>query len=579
MTQDSITRVIHVPGDPAQVWDLFVHGFARWWPAEHSFCGAEALDRVFIDLDAGLWGERRRDGSVLNWGAVGPVRAGMAIRLGWQLEAHDGPWTINPDPARGSLIDVTLDPVAGGTRLTLSHHGFSRQGEGLAEAMRAVIIGLDRWADWLGLFAAHAQAEALARAVAEAESRLAAANPLSEAEFTRACAVMPGGNTRTSLFHGPFPLRFARGEGCRLTDLDGHERVDLLGEYTSGLAGHSPAPLRQAIAAALEGGLNLSGHTALETRLAEGLCARIPSFEKVRFTNSGTEANLMALAAAKAATGRARIVVFEGAYHGGVLAFGGGGLRVLAPHDWLVLPYDDIAAAEAAFAREGGQIAAVLVEPMLGAGGCRPASPEFLARLRALCGDAGAVLIFDEVQTSRLSPGGRQEVLRILPDMTTIGKYFGGGLAFGAFGGKAAIMDLFDPRRPDALMHAGTFNNNTLAMAAGLAALDLVTPEALARLNARGEALQAALGDLFAQKGAGLAVSGLGSILTIHPTTPDAGRAALQRRLLHLDLLEAGFVIAPRGLIALSLPVGEAEIAAFLQALAGILDQRGALLA
>lgn len=421
---------------------------------------------------------------------------------------------------------------------------------------------------------------ALQQAVSEAEARFVRDNPASAAEFARACAVMPGGNTRSSLYHGPFPLRMVRGEGCRLTDADGHVYVDLLGEFTSGLAGHSPAPLKEAIVAALEGGLNLTGHTPLEARLAEKLCARFPSFERVRFTNSGTEANLMAIAAAKALTGRPRVVVFDGAYHGGVLAFGGGGIRVLAPHDWLILPYDDTAAARAAFADEGARIAAVLVEPMLGAGGCRPASPGFLVALRELCTQSGAVLIFDEVQTSRLSPGGRQALLGITPDMTVIGKYFGGGLAFGAFGGRADIMDQFDPRRPDALMHAGTFNNNTLTMAAGLAALDrLYTPEALAGVNARGDALRNALTALFAARGAGLSVSGLGSIMTIHPPGGDPARADLLRRLLHLGLLDAGYLIAARGLIALSLPVGEAEVEGFLSALDGILDRHEALFA
>src|SRR5690606_2540487 len=141
------------------------------------------------------------------------------------------------------------------------------------------------------------------------------------------------------------------------------------------------------------------------------------------------------------------------------------------PYDFDVIPYDDIPAAEAAFAR-GPAIAAVLVEPMQGAGGCRVASPAFLQRLRDLCTRHGAVLIFDEVQTARMAPGGMQERLGIVPDMTPVGKFFGGGLAFGAFGGTAAIMDRFDPARPDALSHAGTFNNNALTMAAGVAAID-----------------------------------------------------------------------------------------------------------
>lgn len=413
--------------------------------------------------------------------------------------------------------------------------------------------------------------EALARATAEYIAR----NPASAALQERGSAVMPGGNTRSSLWHAPFPLRIVSGTGCRIEDADGHRYIDFLGEFTSGLAGHSHPALSRAIAGALGRGMNLSASGADEVALAEALCGRFPSLERVRFCNSGTEANMMALALACAATGRRRVMVFEGGYHGALLAFSPAGTAVLAPHDFQRLPYNDLARAQAA---AGPELAAILVEPMQGAGGCLPADPAFLQGLREIADRTGAVLIFDEVQTARLSAGGRQALLGITPDMTTLGKFFGGGLAFGAFGGKAGLMDLFDPRRPGALMHAGTFNNNALAMAAGLAAVtEVATAQALAALNTRGEAFRAALNARFAAARVPFEATGLGSIMTIHARHAAPAQARDAAQLLFLELLSEGIFLAARGLIALSLPIAEPETEAFLKALDLILTRQPAL--
>lgn len=394
-------------------------------------------------------------------------------------------------------------------------------------------------------------------------------NPASRAALERAKKVLPGGNTRSSLWVNPFPLCIEGGEGCRIRDVDGHVYVDLLGEFTAGIFGHSSPVLAQALADAHARGINLSSHTPYEVELAERLVARFPSMDLLRFANSGTEANLMAVTAARLVTGRERVVVFRGGYHGGVLTFGHGNAPVNVPFDFACLPYDDIAAAKAEFAANGASIAAVLVEPMQGAGGCLPASPAFLQALRDLCTQSGAILIFDEVQTARMSLGGAQARLGIIPDMTTVGKFFGGGLAFGAFGGKAEIMERFDPSRADALPHAGTFNNNSLTMAAGVAALDHYLGEAaLDALFARGEALRAALNALFVEMALPFEVTGMGSIMNIHARSglaPEVDRKLLT--LLQLTLQERGYYIAARGLMALSLAVGEAEIAGLLAAL------------
>ena len=423
----------------------------------------------------------------------------------------------------------------------------------------------------------------LAGALTEARRRYADANPRSSAAFESACADMPGGNTRTVLFHEPFPLRIQRGSGARLWDVDGHQYVDFLGDFTAGLFGHSEPAIGEALRRALDGGLALSGHNTLEARLARGICARFPSIDLIRFTNSGTEANLLALALAVAVTGRRGVLVFDGAYHGSLLAFAGGGAVTNVPHDWIVGTYNDQAGTDALFDRHGPELAAVLVEPMLGSGGCVPGDPEFLRLLRRRTLECGALLVFDEVMTSRLAPGGRQAELSIRADLTTLGKYFGGGSSFGAFGGRADVMSAFDPRRPDALTHAGTFNNNVLTMSAGLAALDVLTPAAMAELNARGDRLRTRLTDLAA--GLPMRFTGLGSLMTVHftdlPVRNGADVAAADqglKELLYFDLLNAGIYTARRGMSALSLPVGDAECDAMISAVAEFIDRRHALL-
>ncbi len=323
----------------------------------------------------------------------------------------------------------------------------------------------------------------------------------------------------------------------------------------------------------------------MEARLARVICDRFPGVDLVRFTNSGTEANLLAVSTAVAVTGRSRVMVMDGAYHGGVLSFAGGGTPINAPHRWLLGAYNDLAATLAVIDAHAGDLACVLVEPMLGSGGCVPADPAFLAGLRAASAQVGALLIFDEVMTSRMAAGGMQARLGITPDMTTLGKYIGGGMSFGAFGGRADIMQRFDPRRPDALPHAGTFNNNVLTMAAGHAGLTrLFTPEVAEALFARGEALRARLNALAG--GVRMQWTGLGSMLTAHfvrgpvrnPADAARGDAGL-RELFFFDMLDRGYYLARRGMVALSLEVGDAECEGFCGAVEEFVASRGPLLA
>lgn len=424
----------------------------------------------------------------------------------------------------------------------------------------------------------------LETALAEAREAYVTARPKSADAHLRARQVMPGGNTRSVLFYTPFPTAMARGEGCYLEDIDGHRYLDLCGEYTAGLFGHSNSQIQAAIKAAIDNGLNLAAVGEKEAKLAEILCARFPSFERVRFTNSGTEANLLALAAARASTGRDDILAMMSGYHGGVLAFANGGSRVNAPFPVTLTDYNDTAAAVAEL--KTGRYAAVILEPMMGGGGCIPATREFLAALRETATATGTVLIFDEVMTSRHSAGGLQRLHGITPDLTTLGKYVAGGMSFGAFGGKAAIMDLFDGHKPGALSHAGTFNNNVLSMTAGTVAMGEIFDDKTAdALLARGDALREALNAICAKHGAAMQFTGIGSMLQPHFRLGDIPRpyaATVQeealRELFFLDLMAAGIYVARRGMVALSLPVGEPELARFLAAVEAFCVARGPVL-
>ncbi|TAJ24228.1 MAG: aminotransferase class III-fold pyridoxal phosphate-dependent enzyme, partial [Reyranella sp.] len=366
----------------------------------------------------------------------------------------------------------------------------------------------------------------LQSALAEAKQAYVDRNPKSFGRHQEACVAMPGGNTRTTLHNSPFPLTVVRGEGCRLWDADGHEYIDVLGEYTAGIYGHSHPVIRAAIDKALNHGWNFGGRNENEGKLAKMIADRMPSIDLVRFTNSGTEGNVMALAGArvfaqrKGRTKATKVMVFHGGYHGGVLYFVSGGSPVNMPYEYVVAPYNDIEGTKALLAKHGEELFAVLLEPMQGSHGCLPGDVDFLKAVREETKARGITMIFDEVMTSRLSPGGLQAKHGVIPDMTTLGKYIGGGMSFGAFGGKREIMELFDPTKPDALPHAGTFNNNALTMAAGVAGYgEVYTPEAAKTLNERGDRIRERLNAICQKAGVAFQFSGIGSMMTAHATS------------------------------------------------------------
>lgn len=409
-----------------------------------------------------------------------------------------------------------------------------------------------------------------------AVARFVADRPQSAALAARASAVMPGGNTRSVLHTDPFGIRIAHAEGAVLTTVDGDQIVDLLGDYSAGLLGRRPE-VAEAIRDVLDRGWGFGAMSDAEADLAAALVRRFDSVDQIRFTNSGSEADLMAVLTARHVTGRDRVVVFEGAYHGGPMTFLPGSAPLRVPFEFSIVPYNDLAAVAAEFGTHGEGIAAVLVEPMLGAGGCIPAEPEFLTGLRRLCDEHGSLLILDEVMTSRLAVGGAQERYAVRADLTVLGKYVAGGLSFGAFGGSAKVMAAYDPAL-GGLTHGGTFNNNLFSMSVGAALLPLLDGRTLERLNARGDRLREALNEVLAP--IGCCATGIGSMLTIHPVpapvvqwTDVADADPRWRALLFHELLHRGYYIAQRGYLALSLAVTDAQLEGFVAAVAEIADE------
>lgn len=332
--------------------------------------------------------------------------------------------------------------------------------------------------------------------------------------FARAKTFIPGGvNSPVRAFRavGGDPLFIKRADGAYLYDEDGNAFIELINSWGPMILGHNHPVIREAVAEAIGSGLSYGAPTAREVEMAELICKMVPSVEKVRMVNSGTEATMSAIRVARGYTGRDKIIKFEGCYHGHgdsfLIAAGSGAMTMGTPDspgvtkgtaaDTLLAPYNDLAAVERLVAGNKDQVAAIIIEPVAGNMGCILPKDGFLKGLRALCTREGIVLIFDEVMTGfRLAPGGAQEVYGIIPDMTTLGKIIGGGLPVGAYGGKAEIMDYVSPQGP--VYQAGTLSGNPIAMAAGLAMLHYLdsNPDTYQKLNNIGNQVVSGLGDI-----------------------------------------------------------------------------------
>jgi glutamate-1-semialdehyde 2,1-aminomutase len=398
---------------------------------------------------------------------------------------------------------------------------------------------------------------------------------------------MPGGDTRSTAWFAPYPPFVAEGKGAFFTDVDGNRYVELLNNYTSLIHGHAHPAVVEAIREQLGRGASFAAPHENALRLAQMICERVASIERVRFANSGTEAVMMAVRVARAFTGRPLIAKAEGGYHGTwddvqlsvapLLEQAGPperpmpvpdspGLSPGAQDSTVLIPFNDLDAATAILEPIGERLAAVVVEPVQGAGGMVPAETDYLDGLRELTTRVGALLVLDEVIAFRLSQGGAQTLFGTEPDLTTIGKIIGGGLAVGAFGGRAEVMDVCDPGRPGAIPHYGTFNGNPATMAGGIAALELLTPGEYERLNSLGDRLRDGINALGEELGLAVCATGLGSLLNIHLLTGpircyrDVLPGKPRAKLLHLALLNEGLFPAARGLMAMSTPMDDALI-------------------
>jgi glutamate-1-semialdehyde 2,1-aminomutase len=439
--------------------------------------------------------------------------------------------------------------------------------------------------------------------VADPELEYRKATPRSRALHEKAVAVMPGGTTRTTTYFDPYPLYIERGAGSRVWDVDGTERLDMLGNYTAMILGHAHPKVVEAIRRQAGRGTGFAAANPPEVELATLLCERVPSLDAVRFCNSGTEATMFAMRLARAFTGRPKVARMEGGYHGthdlaevsthpDVAEAGPADAPVARPDSigtpqWaleqtVVLPFNNPDAADAILRRQGSEVAAVILEPVIGAGGVIAATPEFLRRLRAITRELGMLLIFDEVISLRVAPGGAQEMYGVTPDLTTMGKIIGGGLPVAAFGGRADVMEMLDPRREGSIAQGGTYNGNPLGMAAGLATMTELTPDVYEELNRKGERVAELLREVFASRRIPVQVNSVGSLFALHfsdrPVVDYRGVAASNKermREFFLALVNHGVLMAPRGMGSLSTPMDEGDIDQFIDAVdATLAEQR-----
>ncbi len=399
---------------------------------------------------------------------------------------------------------------------------------------------------------------------------------------------LPGGDTWTMTFYRPFPTYMERGEGCRLYDVDGNSYIDFLNDYTALILGHAHPKVAEAVVEQVKRGSVYASPVENQFMLGRIICDRVPSAEKVRFCNSGTEATLGAIRLARAYTKKYKVVKMEGGYHGvhdlaeisikppldkaGPLEKPNSvpeDIRVPPGvlMDCIVAPFNNGEIAERIITEQRENLAAVITEPMQGSCGMVPPDPDFLRRLREVTSRFEIPLIFDEVISFRLSKGGGQEMYNVIPDITALGKIIGGGYPIGAIAGREEFMGLFSPLHPGFLGHSGTFNGNPVTMAAGVATMKELTASEIERINKLGEKLRMGFENVLREVGIVAQVTGAGSLVQIHFTREEVkswrGAATARvdiRTLLHLLLLDRGIFAAPRGMFNISTPMSEDEI-------------------
>jgi glutamate-1-semialdehyde 2,1-aminomutase len=377
--------------------------------------------------------------------------------------------------------------------------------------------------------------------------------------FARAVEVMPGGNTRSTLFVAPHPPYAVSGAGAVVIDSTGHRTIDCNNNYTSLIHGHADSEVLAAATEVAGAGTAFGLPTSYEVDMAELLRART-GLQQWRFCNSGTEAVMMLLRGARAHTGRDLVVRFDGSYHGtydGVVSGDAAGVPKAVADESIVLPQNDVAALEAAMQQAGDRVAVVLLDLMPNRGGLQPVSSEFASAARQLTAEYGALLAVDEVITFRLGMGGLHQCYGITPDIVSLGKVIGGGFPVGAVGGRADVLAAFSPLGDGPVAWGGTFSANPVTMAAGLAAMRRYGSDAIATLNARGDELRGRLAE------AGLSVNGSGSLLRLQVGNPKA---------MWWRLYEAGVLAGTNGLLALSTAMTHEDIDLIATRVIGALD-------
>lgn len=403
----------------------------------------------------------------------------------------------------------------------------------------------------------------------------------------KACSFLPGGDTRTATFFLPFPHYIERGEGAWIYDADGNRLLDFQNNYTSLIHGHGHAPTVKAVQEQIEKGSAYTAPLELQTRLAKLLVERFPGIDLIRFTNSGTEANMHALRIARAYTGKAKIIKTEGGYHGTTDVFEASvdpnlkkagtldrikaipesrGVSKNALKDVIIAPFNDIERTQKIIEDNCRDTACFILEPVMGSAGQIVPDPEYLKALRDLTSRYSILLIFDEVVTGRLSLGGAQAIYGIMPDLTTLGKIIGGGLPIGAFGGRRDIMQLYDPREKK-MYHSGTFNGNAISMAAGIAAMEDYDQEKVEYVNDLGRKFRNGLAGVTSKLGLLMQINGTGSLCnTVFSDKPVrnyrdmASSYESLNELLFMTLLVKGIFIAPRGMFCMSTAMKEPDI-------------------
>ena len=423
--------------------------------------------------------------------------------------------------------------------------------------------------------------------------------------FARAQHVLPGGNTRTTVYMAPRPPYADSGDGCWITDVDGDRRLDCLNNYTALIHGHAHPAIVAAATERLQRGTSFPLPTPEEIDLAAIIVERLPSADRVRFMNSGSEAVMMAIKGARAFTGRPKIAKFEGAYHGSYdyaeVSLGStpetwGRLEAPAStaysrgtpqgvlDDVVVLPFNHTEQTVARIDREAKTLAAVLVDPLPNRVGLMPARRDFLVALRDVTRAHGIVLIFDEVISFRVGYRGAQGAFGVTPDLTTLGKIIGGGFPVGAVAGRAEVMSVFDPTPTGgpAAPHGGTFNANPVTMAAGVAAMNLLDQRAYDRLDDLGAKLRASLSDCFKRSGLPGAVTGMGSLFRLHMTERDlvdyrtarpTPEESARLKDLITTLMTHGVLMSTTGLGCLSTPMADAELESLIETFAATLEE------